>query len=526
MKPFLSIIFVLITATNLMAGVPQVPDKIYFANLELHLNRQAKQKIQNTVNELRKSEVYFQVYVSKANLYFPLVEKIFKEEGFPEDFKYLLIQESAFRSDAVSSSNAVGYWQFKEGSGKEVGLVINRHVDERKNIAASSRGAAKYMTKNNRKLNNWIYALLSYNTGLGGVQSHVDQKNIGRTKMYITGRMHWYVLKFLAHKIAFENEIYRTDTYQQLVVDTSHPGKKLHQVAKEYQISEDELKMYNTWLKGHKIPEDKPYEVIVPVLKDQLIAATNNEEAEEEVIVKESEEVEEAAWVDEKIKEKQVIVQAVDRPQKTQKKDIDYTQFTKNKKVVINGVKGVTAKFGDNSQKLALLGEISKKKFLRFNDLRSFDEVIPGEVYFFKRKKNKSKAAFHIVKPGESLWEISQEHAIKEWGIRSKNRMDGTESLVPGRKLWLNKYRPSNVEVEYLPVDTETVEVEDITQVKSETSPFKERVEAKKETYYTVKKGDTLYSISKSTGLSVEEIIQLNQMVNTNLSIGQKLKIK
>ncbi|MBQ2640170.1 MAG: LysM peptidoglycan-binding domain-containing protein [Bacilli bacterium] len=42
---------------------------------------------------------------------------------------------------------------------------------------------------------------------------------------------------------------------------------------------------------------------------------------------------------------------------------------------------------------------------------------------------------------------------------------------------------------------------------------------------YTVKKGDSLYSIARIYNTTVDEIIKLNNLKNTNLSIGQVLRI-
>ena len=42
---------------------------------------------------------------------------------------------------------------------------------------------------------------------------------------------------------------------------------------------------------------------------------------------------------------------------------------------------------------------------------------------------------------------------------------------------------------------------------------------------YTVKQGDTLYGISNQYGVSVDDIIKLNNLKSTNLNIGQVLKI-
>ena len=43
--------------------------------------------------------------------------------------------------------------------------------------------------------------------------------------------------------------------------------------------------------------------------------------------------------------------------------------------------------------------------------------------------------------------------------------------------------------------------------------------------YYTVVGGDTLYSIAKKYNTSVSEILSLNYLSNTNLSIGQVIRI-
>ena len=42
---------------------------------------------------------------------------------------------------------------------------------------------------------------------------------------------------------------------------------------------------------------------------------------------------------------------------------------------------------------------------------------------------------------------------------------------------------------------------------------------------YNVKKGDTLYSISKKFKISVSELTELIILKNNNLSIGQSLKV-
>ncbi|MFD0798678.1 glucosaminidase domain-containing protein [Maribacter chungangensis] len=51
-------------------------------------------------------------------------------------------------------------------------------------------------------------------------------------------------------------------------------------------------------------------------------------------------------------------------------------------------------------------------------------------------------------------------------------------------------------------------------------------VVAENNAVHTVKKGDTLYSLSKRYFVSIEELMRLNRLRNANLSVGQKLMVK
>ena len=46
------------------------------------------------------------------------------------------------------------------------------------------------------------------------------------------------------------------------------------------------------------------------------------------------------------------------------------------------------------------------------------------------------------------------------------------------------------------------------------------------EAKYTVKKGDSLYSLSKKFNITVEELKQKNNLNDTTISLGQTLIIK
>ena len=137
----------MVCAINFFATA-QAPDHVYFAGMKLNLSDGIRSEIDKQIAIITKNKNYFQAKIDRADTYFPIIERSFQNENVPTDFKYLVIQESGIQADVVSSSNAVGFWQFKAESAKEVGLTIDFRVDERKHITMSSIGAAKYIKKN------------------------------------------------------------------------------------------------------------------------------------------------------------------------------------------------------------------------------------------------------------------------------------------------------------------------------------------------------------------------------------------
>ena len=429
---------------------PQVPSTMYFGDVELKINSAAQKKIQSHVDSYRRSPAYFQKKVQLANLYFPIIEAKFKEENVPEDFKYLIIQESGFVSDAVSSSNAVGFWQFKEATGIEVGLTINNQVDERKNISAASIGAAKYFKSNNRYFGNWIYALQAYNQGAGGTQKDSDPQYYGAKKMDITAKTHWYVLKFLAHKIAYETEVGGPSDLGFYLKELETNGQTLREIAHKENVDYNQLIEYNKWLNASKIPKDKAYIVLLPI-KGKGVSTTIPKDGEN---TKPMPQIAKNVEID--LDKKKVKVSTgkglPDITIKMKKNANEQAEYLENNPHVFarfNGLNTIRANAGSTKDQLALAGGISTKKFLKYNDIQSFTPIIEGQYYYIQNKRNKSKAYYHTVKWGETIWKISQDYGVHEKAIRKMNRISEYHELKAGRVLWMRKTRPKDKPVKF-----------------------------------------------------------------------------
>jgi membrane-bound lytic murein transglycosylase D len=518
----LSIFFVLNTV--LLAQGPNVSNNIEFADLRLHLHESIRKKIQEEVDALHRSQKYFNIKLDRINQYFPIIERVLKEENVPGDFKYLVIQESALISDAVSTSNAVGFWQFKIPSAKEVGLRVDGNVDERLNITASTHGAAKYLKRNNFYFNNWLYALLSYNMGVGGASSVVNDKYFGTKKMDVNRKTHWYIIKFLAHKISFENYINKNDK-QRLYEYTDGGGQNLKQIASILGVDYEELKNYNKWLKRGKVPEDKVYTVIIPGLSSapvQTAALTPRIKIEDVTFLSPNSEL---------------------YPKiKLSNED---TRIVK-----INGIPGVVANDREDLKTLALIGGLELSKFLKINEVDISHTVAGGNVYYFKSKKNKAREHYHTVMPEEELWMISQKYGIKKQKLMAKNRLKGQEEIDPGMVLWLRYIRAEDQPVEYVEIQTiveqtnknegppviqdieiSSVEITDDNRVfevnELSDEELAELDKNKEPLFHIVASGETLFAISRNYKIPIEEIYRINDLSSDDkLSIGQKIYLQ
>lgn len=527
----------------------RVPGEITLGDMKLKITEAARRNIQKDVDALTKSPKYMEIKADRARIYFPIIEKVLKEEGIPTDFKFLALQESALISDAVSSANAVGFWQFKDFTGREVGLRIDRSIDERLNIVASTHGAAKYFKRHNFYFDNWAYTILAHMTGRGGASKYVDKGNFGKKRMTLDGKTHWYVIRFLAHKIAYEGITGGLNSEGlNLVEYTKGKGKTLGAIAKEAKVDEVELKKYNKWLKAHKVPGEKTYSVMIPVRGKAPKMKPGKPENK-----KEEEEGADDGLISVKI-----------YPSIDKDLNISGTIYIK-----INGLPSILAKRGDGINALAKKANLTPERFAKYNDLKMSDQLKEGEIYYTRPKRSKGKIYFYTVQRNETLWDVSQKFGIKLARLAKLNRMATIDEIKPGRILWLHKKRPAGMPIEYrelpqLPVDeaipikkiespaavvpdvvkpipTPKDTIADAQVVNASNNQREAEVESPIESHdlakevlselgdpikitsHLVTKGETLYGIAKAMGVSVENLVEWNDLYDTSLKVGQNL---
>lgn len=430
MRLFIALFFA--SVFRLAAQSPEVPHKMQFADITLTIRDDARREIQKDVDAFTRYPNSYNVKAARARTYFPVIEKIFREENVPDDLKYLVIQESALIPDAVSVSNAVGFWQFKDFTAIEMGLRVDKVIDERMNIVSASRAAARYLKKNNTFFDNWLYALQAYQMGAGGVMRSEKDTQKGEKHMEITSKTYWYVKKYLAHKIAYEPAVAGEADIKFFGYTTS--GKKtLDEISEELAIDRQLIKDHNKWVRGSVIPDDKSYVVMLPV-KGSL--PVDKPGLDTDVAIADA-----SKGLHNTASKKGHI-----------RKSEGYAK--------VNGVLVVKALPNENPTKIAARAGVDISAFLKWNDMSISDRTEPGKYYLLGKKRARATHAFHKVLPGESLWSISQQYAVQIRKLKKYNRLRD-ERVEPGTTLYLSGMKPrdggkTNVDAPVVEVASET----------------------------------------------------------------------
>ena len=435
--------------------------------------------------------------------YMPIFEEIFNRYDMPEELKAMTIIESAMNPRAVSRVGAKGMWQFMYGTAKQYGLHIDSFVDERMDPVKSAEAAAQFLQDAYEIFGDWNLAIASYNCGAGNVNKAIRRAG---------SRDFWSIWPFLPRETrgyvpAFVGALYTMTYYKEhgikpenvgmpVAVDTFCINKQLHlkQVSELTGAPLEELKNLNPQYRHEIIPgNEREYILRLPY------TYTNSFIENEDTLYK-------------------------------HKADVYFNPVTLKK--IKDGGDGeliiYKVKSGDYLGKIAgryrcSVAQIKKWNGLKSNDIRVGQKlriyrggVVSSSSSTSSASSNSSSSSStsssasaagsgnkitYTVKSGDVLGRIAEKHGVSLSELKNWNGLT-SNTIKVGQKLTI------------------------YTEGSAPAASGNSAATAKGSSTYTVKSGDSFYSIAKNyPGVSAQNIMDYNNMKASELRPGMTIKI-
>jgi len=260
---------------------PEIPLTLSFAGKNIDFDRyDMYERLDRELSSLTYLHSTTMLYIKRANRYFPIIVPILKQNGIPEDFKYMAVIESNLSERAVSPAKAVGLWQFLESTGKSYGLEVGAEVDERYHIEKSTVAACKYLKEAYSKYKDWVTVAASYNAGMGRISSELSKQQASSSMdLWLVEETSRYFFRMIACKEVMENpgrygfslkahQLYKPIECKEITVDSSVPDWVTF--AQDNGITYYQLRDFNTWIRSSSLinKTGKLYKVKIPYKDD------------------------------------------------------------------------------------------------------------------------------------------------------------------------------------------------------------------------------------------------------------------
>ena len=473
-----------------------VPDEVYIERI-----RQMNSFITLPYNDIVKN--YIILYSEKmptkmANIlglckyYMPIFEEILNRYDMPEELKAMAVIESALNPTAVSRAGAKGMWQFMYATAKMYGLHIDSFVDERLDPVKSAEAAAQYLQDSYEIFGDWNLAIASYNCGAGNVNKAIRRSG-GK-------RAFWDIYPYLPRETrgyvpAFVGALYAMTYYKEhgikpeavempAHVDTFRITKMLHlqQVSDLTGAPLDELKNLNPQYSHNIIPGNSK-EYILRLPYNYTNAFIDNEDS-----------------------------------LYRHKADIYFNPVTLKK--IQDGADGerivYRVKSGDYLGRIASRHRCTVAQIKRWNNLSSNNIRVGQRLVIYRggsapassgssssaeSTPAPANATTYVVKSGDVLGKIAERHGCTVAQLKAWNGLTSNNIQV-GQKLIVSAAASSS---------------QSSSSASSQSGEY---------TTYTVKSGDSFYSIAKNyPGVSANDIMSFNGLTSSNIKPGMTIKI-
>lgn len=422
---------------------------------------------------------YMQRVTKRAQPFLHLIVEEIEQQQLPLELALLPIVESAFDPFAYSHGRAAGMWQFIPGTAKRFGMKQTWWYDGRRDVIAATEGALAYLAYLQDMFDgNWLHALAAYNSGEGRVMKAIRKnKAAGKATDFwsldLPKETRAYVPKLLALSDILANaeqyafawpQIENVAVTEVVAIDSQID---LAYAADLAGLTLAELHALNPGFNRWATDPDGPHRLLLPIDKasqfsTQLAKVDNMQRMN---------------WVRHKVKSGDSLLKLAKNYHTT----VDIIRQ-------VNELKGNIIRAGDY-----LLVPMALKS------LDSYSLSQEQRLASTQSKKNGAYQLKHVVKNGDTFWDLSREYNVQIRSLAKWNGMAPTDPLYPGKELviWVN-------------------------QVSSE----QQNHAVMRSLTYTVRRGDSLARIAGKFNVRVKDLQHWNQLnPKKYLQPGQKIKV-
>jgi len=421
---------------------------------------------------------YMARVMKRAQPWIYFIAEELEKRGMPGELALLPIVESAYDPFAYSSGRALGAWQFIASTGKHYGLKQDWWYDGRRDVWSSTHAALDYLEALNKKFDgDWLLALAGYNSGENRVARRV-RNNLDNGKpadfwnIRLPKETRSYVPKMLGLTCLFKNpgkygrELPTAPNYPVITAVEMESQSDLVLISQISEIGIDVLFSLNPGFSRWATSPSGPWRVVLPI-------------------------------------------EGAEKLQQHLLSNTPHSLMKWDQVVVENG---------DTLSELAARHHVPVSVLRTTNDLDS-DMIRVGQKLRLPRDEQllvdplyvaaaselqklqsgliASERVIHKVRSGESLSVIAKRHNVSVRELQKWNNISNPHKLRVGQKLTLF-HSPAPVAA---PARSGTIK-------------------------YTVRRGDSLWSISKRYKVKIKDLQRWNKLNNNSiLQPGQSIKV-
>ena len=435
----------------------------------------------------------FRKWLERSGRYLPHIQAELKKAGMPLDLAYLPMIESGYSLTAYSRARAAGPWQFMRATGRHYGLTVNSYIDERRDPVRSTEAAIAFLGDLHKRFNDWPLAVAAYNAGGGKISNGLRRHKVDNfwdlaQHRYLRTETKLYVPKLIAAIIIAKNpEAYgftdiKYDAPLEYEIAMVPRWTSLRSVTVASNIDYDVLHNLNRQLRKRITPPDTAhYPLKVPVGKKDIIAKNLHR--------------------------------------------VYPLVTTKYKTHIVKGsdsMGGICRKY--NIKKGLLLKE-NKLKTTKLTEGQRLRIPYQTTKYVLWNKDGSPPVAasgtnlvLHKIRPGETVSVISKKYGVPMHMIAIWNDLDNMAKIRAGQQL--------AIYLEHGKKPRSIAHAKTHRHIQTGITTIEQTASGGKATYYHVKSGDTLWTISRQFSLSMDKIKRWNSLKSDVIHPGTKLLIK